>query len=99
MKLLGVGLQLMKARCGAGNGRPSYSCCPEMQDTIPYCPKKPFWNFKRTLYFSLLTFGAGIYTGIYISQNYEVPRVDDPQKLVQRMNEKIRELIDDNKKK
>ncbi|EDW40310.1 GL25182 [Drosophila persimilis] len=99
MKLLGVGLQLMKARCGAGNGRPSYSCCPEMQDTIPYCPKKPFWNFKRTLCFSLLTFGAGIYTGIYTSQNYQVPHVDDPQTLVQRMNDKIRELIDNTKKK
>ncbi|EDW79473.2 uncharacterized protein [Drosophila tropicalis] len=47
----------------------------------------------------LLTFGAGIYTGIYISQNYEVPRVDDPQKLVERLNQKLRELVDDNKKK
>ncbi|BFF98767.1 uncharacterized protein DMAD_06835 [Drosophila madeirensis] len=99
MKLLGLGLQLVKARSGAGTSRPSYSCCPEMQDALPYCPKKPFWNFKRTLCFSMLTFGAGIYTGIYISQNYEVPRVDDPQKLVQKMNEKLRELIDDNKKK
>ncbi|XP_030385237.1 uncharacterized protein LOC115632285 isoform X4 [Scaptodrosophila lebanonensis] len=47
----------------------------------------------------LLTFGAGIYTGIYISQNYEVPRVDDPPKLIEKLNEKIRELADDHKKK
>jgi hypothetical protein len=29
----------------------------------------------------LLTFGAGLYAGVYLSQNYEVPRVDDPQAL------------------
>jgi len=64
-----------------------------------------------------VTFGAGVYTGIYVSQNYEVckyiiwvklfiifdfmlqvPRVDDPKKLVERANEKFRELIDGKKK-
>ncbi|XP_034107262.1 uncharacterized protein LOC133845080 isoform X2 [Drosophila sulfurigaster albostrigata] len=45
----------------------------------------------------LLTFGAGVYTGIYVSQNYEVPRVDNPQKVVERMNEKFRELVDGKK--
>eukprot|EP00099_Drosophila_melanogaster_P002640 NP_001138000.1 uncharacterized protein Dmel_CG33170, isoform B [Drosophila melanogaster] len=47
----------------------------------------------------LLTFGAGVYTGIYVSQNYEVPRVDDPQKLMQRFNEKLKELMDQTKNK
>ncbi|EDV97295.1 short transmembrane mitochondrial protein 1 isoform X2 [Drosophila grimshawi] len=46
----------------------------------------------------LLTFGAGVYTGLYVSQNYEVPRVDDPKKLMERLNEKISELIDGKKK-
>ncbi|XP_017842557.1 uncharacterized protein LOC108599887 isoform X2 [Drosophila busckii] len=46
-----------------------------------------------------LTFGAGVYTGIYVSQNYEVPRVDDPPKMVERLNAKIRELVDGTKKK
>uniref|UniRef100_A0A1B0GNR5 Uncharacterized protein n=1 Tax=Phlebotomus papatasi TaxID=29031 RepID=A0A1B0GNR5_PHLPP len=43
----------------------------------------------------LLTFGAGVYCGIYISQNFEVPRVDEPGKLV----EKINEYIEQQKKK
>lgn len=43
----------------------------------------------------LITFGAGIYTGIYISQNYEVPRVDEPGKLV----DKIKEFADEHRKK
>uniref|UniRef100_A0A1B0CJR4 Uncharacterized protein n=1 Tax=Lutzomyia longipalpis TaxID=7200 RepID=A0A1B0CJR4_LUTLO len=43
----------------------------------------------------LLTFGAGVYCGIYISQNYEVPRVDEPGKLV----DKITEYIEQQKKK
>ncbi|KPU79089.1 uncharacterized protein Dana_GF11003, isoform E [Drosophila ananassae] len=48
----------------------------------------------------LITFGAGVYTGIYVSQNYEqVPRVDDPQKLIQRLNEKVKELMEESKKK
>ncbi|XP_014095225.1 uncharacterized protein [Bactrocera oleae] len=42
----------------------------------------------------LITFGAGIYTGIYISQNYEVPRVDEPGKLV----DKIKEFADEHRK-
>ncbi|XP_054734274.1 uncharacterized protein LOC129241791 isoform X1 [Anastrepha obliqua] len=41
-----------------------------------------------------ITFGAGIYTGIYISQNYEVPRVDEPGKLV----DKIKEFADEHRK-
>ncbi|XP_020716524.1 uncharacterized protein LOC101459561 [Ceratitis capitata] len=44
---------------------------------------------------SRITFGAGIYTGIYISQNYEVPRVDEPGKLV----DKIKEFADEHRKK
>uniref|UniRef100_A0A182NYZ8 Uncharacterized protein n=1 Tax=Anopheles dirus TaxID=7168 RepID=A0A182NYZ8_9DIPT len=42
----------------------------------------------------LLTFGAGVYTGIYVSQNYEVPRVDEPGKLW----EKAKEFADQHKK-
>lgn len=41
-----------------------------------------------------LTFGAGVYTGIYVSQNYEVPRVDEPGKLL----EKAKEFADQYKK-
>lgn len=42
-----------------------------------------------------LTFGAGVYAGIYITQNYEVPRVDEPSKLW----EKVKEWAESHKKK
>ncbi|CAG7829278.1 unnamed protein product [Allacma fusca] len=29
----------------------------------------------------LITFGLGVYVGIYLSQNYEIPRIDEPFKL------------------
>ncbi|XP_077543262.1 uncharacterized protein LOC144155594 [Haemaphysalis longicornis] len=28
-----------------------------------------------------VSFGAGVYAGIYAAQNYQVPRVDEPQEL------------------
>ena len=28
-----------------------------------------------------MTFGVGVYAGIYITQNYDVPRVDEPGRL------------------
>ncbi|KAL7644550.1 UNVERIFIED_CONTAM: hypothetical protein RMT77_004086 [Armadillidium vulgare] len=34
---------------------------------------------------AVLTFGAGVYAGIYITQNYEVPRVDEPAKIWERI--------------
>lgn len=37
-----------------------------------------------------LTFSAGIYAGIYITQNYTLPRVDDPTELM----EKVKEFTD-----
>lgn len=42
-----------------------------------------------------LTFGAGVYAGIYITQNYDVPRVDEPAKLW----EKVKDWADSHKKK
>jgi len=29
----------------------------------------------------ILSFGIGVYAGVYIDQNYKVPRVDDPTKI------------------
>lgn len=44
---------------------------------------------------AVVTFGLGVYAGMYISQNYEVPRVDDPSKIIQR----LKEIADEYKKK
>ena len=43
----------------------------------------------------LITLSIGIYAGIYISQNYEIPRVDEPTKIIER----IKEIADEYKKK
>ncbi|KAH8270200.1 hypothetical protein KR018_005508 [Drosophila ironensis] len=101
MKLLGLGGRVIRLKtCVGGPKRSANTCCqPEISESPPCCPKRSFWTFKRTLFFSSLTFGAGVYTGIYVSQNYEVPRVDDPQKIIQQLNEKVKELINENKKK
>ncbi|KAH8258737.1 hypothetical protein KR038_005164 [Drosophila bunnanda] len=99
MKLLGLGANVLRLRA-TGQNRSANTCCPaKLREPQPCCPKKRFWTFKRILSFSSLTFGAGVYTGIYVSQNYEVPRVDDPQKLMERLNEKMKELMDQTKKK
>ena len=37
-------------------------------------------SFFRTL----ITFSVGVYTGLYASQNYEVPKVDSPKQLYER---------------
>lgn len=41
------------------------------------------------------SFGLGVYAGIYLSQNYDVPRVDEPAKVL----DKVKEFMDDHKKK
>lgn len=43
----------------------------------------------------LITLSIGIYAGIYISQNYEIPRIDEPSKIIER----IKEITDEYKKK
>lgn len=43
---------------------------------------------------SQLTLGVGVYAGMYIAQNYDVPKVDEPEKIV----EKVQRLFDTAKK-
>ncbi|XP_011068383.1 PREDICTED: uncharacterized protein LOC105154503 [Acromyrmex echinatior] len=42
-----------------------------------------------------ISLSIGVYAGIYIAQNYEVPRVDEPSKLYQR----VLQFLEENKKK
>lgn len=35
----------------------------------------------------MLTFSIGLYAGIYLAQNYDVPKVDEPEKLLQRIKD------------
>lgn len=43
----------------------------------------------------LISLSIGVYAGVYIAQNYEVPRVDEPSKIYQR----ILQFLEENKKK
>ena len=38
-----------------------------------------------TILRTLMTFSIGIYTGLYTSQNYEVPKVESPKQLYERV--------------
>ncbi|XP_043505106.1 uncharacterized protein LOC122526046 [Polistes fuscatus] len=44
---------------------------------------------------ALISFGLGVYTGLYLNQNYEIPKVDDPTKILER----LKEIADDYRKK
>lgn len=35
----------------------------------------------------IVSFGAGVYAGLYAAQNYQVPRVDEPQELWRKMKD------------
>lgn len=39
------------------------------------------------LFKAALMFAAGVYVGVYLDQNYKVPRVDEPQDLMKKLNE------------
>lgn len=40
----------------------------------------------------LIIFGTGIYTGIYLAQNYKVPQVDKPEELIGKLKEMLAEF-------
>lgn len=44
---------------------------------------------------TLITFGLGVYTGIYVAQNYELQKVDNPAQIW----EKIMKYIEEQNKK
>ena len=41
---------------------------------------------------SLVYFAAGFYGGVYATQNYNVPKLDDPQNLLQQLQEYLKEF-------
>ena len=46
----------------------------------------------------LLTFGTGIYCGIYLSQNYDIPKVWEPSEVYSRVKDFVSEMNDKYKK-
>lgn len=53
------------------------------------------WKLHNRRLSFQFSFGLGVYAGIYLSQNYDVPRVDEPAKVL----DKVKEFMDDHKKK
>ena len=47
---------------------------------------------------TVLVFGIGFYSGVYTSQNYELPRVDDPTTLYEKSVKSINEFLEKYKK-
>jgi hypothetical protein len=52
-----------------------------------------FWlnRFSLASFFQKIIFGAGFYSGVYASQNYTVPPIDDPKKLWDKLQEILKE--------
>jgi hypothetical protein len=42
-------------------------------------------NISMTFLRTLITFSLGAYAGMYTSQNYEVPKVESPKELYERV--------------
>ncbi|KAK4004944.1 hypothetical protein OUZ56_006671 [Daphnia magna] len=61
---------------------------PSINNTV-----QPFLR-NSNMFRGALTFGVGIYAGIYLSQNYQIPRVDEPKVVW----EKIQSLMEQYKK-
>jgi hypothetical protein len=39
----------------------------------------------------LMLVGVGVYAGIYACQNYDVPRVDDPQNIMKKIQDYLKQ--------
>lgn len=51
---------------------------------------------------ALVIFGAGVYTGVYVAQNYKIEKVEDPKVLFEKaqtyLSNKLTEIGDNGKK-
>ncbi|XP_047987267.1 uncharacterized protein LOC125227103 isoform X2 [Leguminivora glycinivorella] len=45
-----------------------------------------------------IVFGAGMYAGVYVAQNYQIDKVEDPKVLFNKVYDKIKEKVDEVKK-
>lgn len=52
-------------------------------------------QFCKTFVYLQLTLGLGVYAGMYLAQNYDVPKVDNPTNVY----EKFLDILDDGKTK
>jgi hypothetical protein len=51
---------------------------------------------RMGLFSNLISFAAGIYTGVYVSQNYNnVPKVEDPKTLLKKLQDYLEDVKKD----
>ncbi|KAL0849337.1 hypothetical protein ABMA28_013652 [Loxostege sticticalis] len=48
---------------------------------------------------ALIIFGTGLYTGVYIAQNYQIDKVEDPKALFEKANAFIQSKLGGDGKK
>jgi len=46
---------------------------------------------------NLVSFAIGAYAGVYACQNYDVPQVEDPKKLLEKLQDYLERLKKDDK--
>lgn len=46
----------------------------------------------------LIIFGSGVYAGVYIAQNYEIDKVEDPKALFTKVSTYLKDKTDQAKK-
>lgn len=59
------------------------------------------YTFKRKnmgLIRTLIVFGTGFYSGVYVTQNYEIPRVDDPSTLYEKTVKNLNDYLEQYRK-
>ena len=47
---------------------------------------------------TLVVFGLGFYSGVYVTQNYEVPKVDDPSTVYEKTVKSIGDYLEQYRK-
>lgn len=44
---------------------------------------------------AIVIFGAGVYTGVYIAQNYQIDKVEDPKVLFEKAQAFVKSKLDE----
>lgn len=48
---------------------------------------------------TVVVFGAGFYAGVYASQNYDLPKFDDPSTLSEKVLSQVNDFLEEYRKK
>ncbi|XP_025408930.1 uncharacterized protein LOC112682519 [Sipha flava] len=50
-------------------------------------------SYKMGLVSHVVTLGLGVYTGIYLSQNYDIAKVDEPQVVIDKVKNYLETIL------